>query len=91
MNDALAEVWAWTSNDVLTHGLPLFHVHGLVLGVVGPLRVGGSLCHVGRWSGRGHGCVAADVREHRGDEALAGLDDLGLRGNWLDRFGRLGH
>ena len=48
--DALAEVWAWTSNDVLTHGLPLFHVHGLVLGVVGPLRVGGSLCHVGRFS-----------------------------------------
>src|SRR5205807_10044561 len=48
--DALAEVWAWTTNDVLTHGLPLFHVHGLVLGVLGPLRVGGSLRHVGRFS-----------------------------------------
>ncbi len=48
--DALAEVWGWTSNDVLTHGLPLFHVHGLVLGVLGPLRVGGSLRHVGRFS-----------------------------------------
>jgi malonyl-CoA/methylmalonyl-CoA synthetase len=48
--DALAEVWAWTSADVLTHGLPLFHVHGLVLGVLGPLRTGGALRHVGRYS-----------------------------------------
>ncbi len=30
------------------HGLPLFHVHGLVLGVLGPLRVGSRLRHVGR-------------------------------------------
>ncbi len=51
--DALAEVWAWTSDDVVTHGLPLFHVHGLVLGVLGPLRAGGSLRHVGRFSPQG--------------------------------------
>jgi malonyl-CoA/methylmalonyl-CoA synthetase len=48
--DALAEAWAWTSEDVLTHALPLFHVHGLVLGVLGPLRTGGSLRHTGRFS-----------------------------------------
>jgi malonyl-CoA/methylmalonyl-CoA synthetase len=36
--DALAEVWAWTERDVLTHALPIFHVHGLVLGIFGPLR-----------------------------------------------------
>src|SRR2546425_620640 len=36
--DALALVWRWTAADVLTHGLPLFHVHGLILGVLGPLR-----------------------------------------------------
>ncbi len=48
--DALAEAWAWTSGDVLTHALPLFHVHGLVLGVLGPLRIGGSLRHAGRFS-----------------------------------------
>ncbi|GAA1505316.1 acyl-CoA synthetase [Nocardioides humi] len=46
--DALAEAWAWTGDDVLAHGLPLFHVHGLVLGVLGPLRLGGGLLHVGR-------------------------------------------
>src|SRR4051812_41246288 len=46
--DALAEAWAWTPDDVLVHGLPLFHVHGLVLGVLGPLRVGSRLRHTVR-------------------------------------------
>jgi malonyl-CoA/methylmalonyl-CoA synthetase len=48
--DALAEIWEWTEADCLTHALPLFHVHGLVLGVLGPLRRGGRLEHVGRFS-----------------------------------------
>ncbi|WP_425414615.1 acyl-CoA synthetase [Pseudonocardia spinosispora] len=43
--DALADAWAWTSDDVLVHGLPLFHVHGLILGVLGALRVGSPLVH----------------------------------------------
>ncbi len=46
--DALAEAWAWTPDDVLVHGLPLFHVHGLILGVLGALRVGSRLVHTGR-------------------------------------------
>ncbi|MCX5043779.1 acyl-CoA synthetase [Aldersonia sp. NBC_00410] len=46
--DALAEAWAWTANDVLVHGLPLFHVHGLILGLLGPLRVGSPLVHTGK-------------------------------------------
>ncbi|WP_242892006.1 acyl-CoA synthetase [Actinomadura litoris] len=46
--DGLAEAWAWTPDDVLVHGLPLFHVHGLVLGLLGPLRVGSPLVHTGR-------------------------------------------
>ena len=48
--DVLAEVWAWTADDRLAHALPLFHVHGLVLGVLGPLRRGGCVEHVGRFS-----------------------------------------
>jgi malonyl-CoA/methylmalonyl-CoA synthetase len=48
--DALAQAWQWTGDDVLTHGLPLFHVHGLVLGVVGPLRRGGTVHHLGSFS-----------------------------------------
>jgi fatty acid CoA ligase FadD36 len=43
--DALADAWTWTADDTLVHGLPMFHVHGLVLGVLGPLRVGGRLVH----------------------------------------------
>ncbi|EIV90646.1 acyl-CoA synthetase [Frankia sp. QA3] len=46
--DALADAWAWTPDDTLVHGLPLFHVHGLVLGVLGALRVGSRLIHTVR-------------------------------------------
>ncbi|MBO0732267.1 MAG: acyl-CoA synthetase [Acidimicrobiaceae bacterium] len=46
--DGLADAWAWTAEDTLVHGLPLFHVHGLVLGVLGALRVGSRLVHTGR-------------------------------------------
>lgn len=46
--DALAEAWQWTPDDVLVHGLPLFHVHGLVLGLLGSLRVGNRFVHTGK-------------------------------------------
>ena len=45
--DALADAWDWTADDRLAHALPLFHVHGLVLGVLGVLRRGGGLHHLG--------------------------------------------
>jgi malonyl-CoA/methylmalonyl-CoA synthetase len=48
--DALAEIWQWTSSDRVAHALPVFHVHGLIIGLLGPLRRGGSLEHVGRFS-----------------------------------------
>ncbi|MER5467329.1 acyl-CoA synthetase [Streptomyces sp. NPDC002685] len=51
--DALADAWQWTGDDVLVHGLPLFHVHGLILGILGPLRRGGSVRHLGRFSAEG--------------------------------------
>jgi fatty acid CoA ligase FadD36 len=46
--DGLADAWGWTSEDTLVHGLPLFHVHGLILGVLGALRTGSRLVHTGR-------------------------------------------
>jgi fatty acid CoA ligase FadD36 len=46
--DALAEAWDWTADDILVHGLPLFHVHGLILGLLGPLRTGSRLRHTVR-------------------------------------------
>ncbi|MER7956400.1 acyl-CoA synthetase [Streptomyces sp. NPDC096030] len=51
--DALEEAWAWTEDDVLVHALPLFHVHGLILGILGPLRRGGSVRHLGAFSVEG--------------------------------------
>jgi len=48
--DALEDAWGWTEEDTLVHALPLFHVHGLILGILGPLRRGGSVRHLGRFS-----------------------------------------
>ncbi len=48
--DALADAWRWTADDVLVHALPLFHVHGLILGILGPLRLGGAVHHLGRFT-----------------------------------------
>lgn len=44
----LADAWGWTAEDTLVHGLPLNHVHGLVLGLLGPLIVGSAVTHTGR-------------------------------------------
>ncbi|MFF8995716.1 acyl-CoA synthetase [Streptomyces sp. NPDC014983] len=83
--DALADAWQWTEADVLVHGLPLFHVHGLVLGVLGPLRRGGSVRHLGRFSTEGVARALTDgatmffgvpTMYHRIAEALPG--DPGL-------------
>ncbi len=41
--DALADAWAWSAADRVVHALPLFHVHGLCLGLFGSLRVGACL------------------------------------------------
>jgi malonyl-CoA/methylmalonyl-CoA synthetase len=83
--DALADAWQWTADDVLVQGLPLFHVHGLVLGVLGPLRRGGGVRHLGRFSTEG---VARELNAgatmlfgvptmyHRIAEALPGDPEL---------------
>ncbi|MGW4369364.1 AMP-binding protein [Nocardia takedensis] len=47
--DAISDLWQWHSEDVLAHSLPLFHVHGLVFGGLGPLRLGCSLVHTGHY------------------------------------------
>ncbi|MCC7542583.1 MAG: AMP-binding protein [Deltaproteobacteria bacterium] len=39
-NRALADAWTWTEADVLSLSLPLFHVHGLCLGLLGSLARG---------------------------------------------------
>jgi fatty acid CoA ligase FadD36 len=82
--DALAQAWGWTAEDTLVHGLPLFHVHGLVLGVLGPLRAGSPLVHTGRPSPAAYAAARGSlyfgvptvwhrvVREEAAARALAG-------------------
>jgi malonyl-CoA/methylmalonyl-CoA synthetase len=69
--DALAEIWQWTAEDRLTHALPVFHVHGLVIGMLGPLRRGGRLEHAGRFS---PGAVAGALR--RGATIVFGVPTM---------------
>ncbi|MGE5183425.1 MAG: AMP-binding protein [Acidobacteriota bacterium] len=63
--DMLADAWAWTAADTVVHALPLFHVHGLVLGLFGSLRRGGAL----RWVPR---FTPEDLAAALADEAAAG-------------------
>ncbi len=48
--DMLADAWAWTAEDTVVHALPLFHVHGLVLGLFGAIRRGGALHWVAKFT-----------------------------------------
>jgi fatty acid CoA ligase FadD36 len=73
--DGLADAWDWTADDTLAHGLPLFHVHGLVLGVFGALRIGSRLVHVGRPKPAHY---AAAVRDH-GASLLFGVPTIWSR------------
>ena len=59
--DMLARAWAWTEADTVVHALPLFHVHGLVLGVLGSVRRGGTLRWVPRFTPDD---VGAALRDH---------------------------
>ncbi|MGV0750561.1 acyl-CoA synthetase [Mycolicibacter minnesotensis] len=52
--DALAQAWQWSPDDVLVHGLPMYHVHGLVLGLLGSLRVGNRFIHTGKPTPEGY-------------------------------------
>lgn len=58
--DALAQAWQWTADDVLVHGLPLFHVHGLVLGLLGSLRIGNRFIHTGKPTPQGYARAATE-------------------------------
>ena len=94
--DALAEAWQWTAEDTLVHGLPLFHVHGLVLGLLGSLRVGNRFVHTGKptpqayaaggtlYFGGPHGVVPGGRRHHVGRGAglgaAAGVRQRGAAG-----------
>ena len=59
--DALAAAWQWSAEDTLVHGLPLFHVHGLVLGLLGSLRVGNRFVHTGKPTPAGYAAAGGTL------------------------------
>ena len=59
--DALAAAWQWSADDTLVHGLPLFHVHGLVLGLLGSLRVGNRFVHTGKPTPEGYAAAGGTL------------------------------
>ncbi|OMC17085.1 acyl-CoA synthetase [Mycobacterium sp. SP-6446] len=73
--DALAQAWQWTADDVLVHGLPLFHVHGLVLGLLGSLRIGNRFVHTGRPTPAGY----AQARVEAGGTLFFGVPTVWSR------------
>ncbi|MFF5175167.1 AMP-binding protein [Micromonospora sp. NPDC000089] len=46
--DLLAAAWRWSDEDVLVQGAPLFRAYGLVVGLLGALRVGSRFVHLDR-------------------------------------------
>ena len=72
---ALADAWAWTKADIVAQALPLFHVHGLVLGLLGPLRLGGGVRHVGRFT---RDAIAAEIHRVLQPEGWLTVYDTGL-------------
>ncbi|MGE2815576.1 acyl-CoA synthetase [Mycobacterium heidelbergense] len=73
--DALAQAWQWSADDVLVHGLPLFHVHGLVLGLLGSLRIGNRFVHTGRPTPAGY----AQARVEAGGTLFFGVPTVWSR------------
>ncbi|WP_431977543.1 AMP-binding protein [Micromonospora haikouensis] len=46
--DLLADAWRWNGEDVLVQGAPLFRAYGLVVGLLGALRMGSRFVHLDR-------------------------------------------
>jgi len=77
------EIWRWTEKDVLVHALPLFHLHGLGMGLNGTLLSGGSATLV-------HFTPAAVVAELTREDHTRGTMFFGVPAmyqrlcDWLD-------
>ncbi|MBS0657081.1 MAG: AMP-binding protein [Verrucomicrobia bacterium] len=45
----LQQAWGWRADDVLLHGLPIFHVHGLFVAAQGALLAGAKMLWLPKW------------------------------------------
>ena len=88
--DALSDAWDWGPDDVVAHGLPLFHVHGLILG---DARAAAARAAARGTSGASPPRPPAAALGGARDDALRRADDVppagrGPRGVVLAGFGR---
>ena len=60
---AVVEAWDWSTEDVLLHTLPMFHMHGLGVGVHGALCAGAGLYVLPRFD-------PASVAQHAGGATM---------------------
>ncbi|MEU8046423.1 AMP-binding protein [Micromonospora echinofusca] len=51
--DLLTQAWRWCEDDVVVQGAPLFRAYGLVVGLLGALRVGSRFVHLDRHAAAG--------------------------------------
>ncbi|MGH1341802.1 MAG: class I adenylate-forming enzyme family protein [Nannocystales bacterium] len=72
---ALTGLWGWSHRDVLSLQLPLFHVHGLCIGVHGALLAGMSMLIHAKFSAR---AVVDDVAQ-RGASIFMGVPTMYTR------------
>jgi malonyl-CoA/methylmalonyl-CoA synthetase len=78
------EMWRWTPQDILVHALPLFHLHGLGMGLNGTLLSGGSATLV-------HFSPESVIAELTRPDALRGTMFFGVPAmyqrlcDWLDQ------
>ncbi|MCU4183212.1 AMP-binding protein [Acidiferrimicrobium sp. IK] len=77
--DGLAAAWAWGPDDTTVHGLPLWHVHGLVLGVLGPLRLGGKVRHTAKPTPAAYAAAVGAVAGGGGSAVVFGVPTIWSR------------
>ncbi len=82
---AVASEWEWTARDRLVLALPLFHAHGLLIGLHGTLLVGGSAVLQPRFEPE---AVLGAVDEHRAT-MFFGVPTMYARLADHDQVGRL--
>ena len=71
--ESVALAWRWTASDRLVLALPLFHVHGLCVGLHGTLLAGASAVLLPRFD---VDAVLDAARTHRRDPVLRGADHV---------------
>ena len=64
---ALADIWRFTSNDVLLHALPIYHTHGLFVACNTTMRVGASMIFLQKFE------VGAMLREMPAASVMMGV------------------